>query len=513
MAAKCKDRTKNDKICTKSTKKEAKKKTKKCVKLTRKSFVLVNHCKKSKKKVKKKNYSPESLANALKALDTGISIRKAAAAYGIPPATLGRQKRYPGKFKKKSGPGTVLSKNFEEEIVNWILYKAERGQPVSKTELLDSIQYYVKIKGVETPFVDNRPGRHWFEGFRKRHPSLSIRKPQHLSVSRASVTQEDLQGWFEEVKEYLQKKDLLDSERVLTYKGTRAAYKVTDGGKECLTVLFMHSADGMQGPPMLMFKYKESVPKKIAEKTPTDWGIGIPESGWLNSETFFEYMTNVFYPWLLKSKVQFPVIVYLDNHSSHMTIPLVSFCRDKQIELIGLYPNCTHIMQPLDIAFFRPFKESWKKTVPKWKMQNDVMKMKKEDFPGVLKMALENMSNEKEVVVSGFRASGLLPFNATAVDYNIFNKKQKTNSENLIQTQSQQDVMSNINGEQHLTYFESRLSTETLEDFKSSLIGANPDQWNGDIEKKDLYMYYRMCREDVIGIDVRTDNVDKGISF
>ena len=96
-------------------------------------------------------------------------------------------------------------------------------------------------------------------------------------------------------------------------------------------------------------------------------------------------MTNVFYPCLLQEKIEFPVVVYLDYHSSHLTMPLVKFCREKQIEIIGLYPNSTHIMQTLDIAFFYPFKEIWKKIVTKWKNENNMKELKKEDVGIVIK--------------------------------------------------------------------------------------------------------------------------------
>jgi len=77
----------------------------------------------------------------------------------------------------------------------------------------------------------------------------------------------------------------------------------------------------------------------------------------MTTESFCEYIANIFHPWLVTENVQFPVILYLDGYSSHVTIPLVSFCREKQIELIALYPDITHIMQPLDIAVFHPFKD------------------------------------------------------------------------------------------------------------------------------------------------------------
>ncbi|XP_066581848.1 uncharacterized protein [Prorops nasuta] len=275
-ATKKNQQTKKGKTKKRKIKKVGLKKSEHRSKVTRKTNVLVRHSKKSPKKNVRKNYSSESVDKALEAVGIGMSIRKAAAAFGIPIATLARKKNHPDEFKTKPGPDTVFSKDIEQQIVDWILYKSERGQPVTKTELLDAVQKYIQMKKLKTPFINNRPGRHWYEGFRKRHSNISIRKPQQLSLTRASVTREDLKEWFDEQEKYLQKKNLLhicpsrifncdessillcpDGERVLTSKGARAAYKVTDGGKECLTVLFMYSADGTRAPPMLMFAYKE----------------------------------------------------------------------------------------------------------------------------------------------------------------------------------------------------------------------------------------------------------------
>ncbi|CAH2101998.1 unnamed protein product [Euphydryas editha] len=408
-----------------------------------------------KKKIKRLNYNQDNVKKALKAVkETGISLRKAAAAFGIPVATLARKNNLdPEKTKSKTGPGTVLSNDEEDSIAKWVLHRAEIGAPVTKSELLDNVQKYVKTIEKKTPFTDDRPSRHWWESFRKRHPELSIRKPQQLSATRAAVTQQDLQDWFKNNQEYLQKKNLLnipsnrifncdessiqlcpDAERVLAAKGTRAVYKIVDGGKEALTVLFMYRADGIRAPPMLMYSYKKTVPKKIIENTPKGWGIGISDNGWMTSETFYEYITNVFYPWLVKESTQFPVLVYMDNHSSHLNLPLVNFCREKQIELIMLPPNSTHIIQPLDISFFHPFKEIWRKCVPKWKNQQGVTRVTKENFPLVLQFTLNNMPNAEKVVQSGFRGAGLHPFNAKAVDYDILNKGKNVNKLSTIMT-------------------------------------------------------------------------------
>ena len=459
-----------------------------------------------KKKTKKLIYSPQNLQNAIKVLETGISLRKAAKAFGVPVATLSRRKNNPEIVKSKTGPANVLSEAEEQEIINWILHKAERGYPVTKTQLLDSVQNYIEFLKRKTPFTNNRPGRHWYEGFRKRNPNLLIRTVQQVTLNRAAVTRESLIEWFNEHDSYLHNKNLLDvspntiftcnetnillcpdSEKVLTEKGCHS--------EESLTVLFTYSAAGIRAPPMLMFSYAESVLKKMIQNTPKGWGIGISESGRMTAEAFNEYVTNVFYPWLLRENIQFPVIIYLDNHS-HMTIPLLSFCRNKQIEIIPLYPNSTYIMQPLDIAFVHLFKEMWEKTVPMWKIQKNVVQMKKEDFPTVLKMTLDNMKDEKDVIQSGFKESGVVPFNPNVVIYDVLQNEEKsesisTHNEEPIKVYQVSDTVTE-DAKQHLHSFEKNIPPKLLLEFKNAL---SKGSWTGNIEKKALFEYWLQILE------------------
>lgn len=324
-----------------------------------------------------------------------------------------------------------------------------------------------------------------------------------------------MQEWFQNIGQYLTNKNLLnvssnrifncdessillcpDAESVLAAKGSRAVYKVVDGGKEALTVLFMYRADGTRAPPMLMYSYKKSVPKKIIDNTPRGWGIGVSNSGWMTTETFYEYISNIFYPWLLKENAEFPIIVYMDNHSSHLNLPLATFCREKKIELIMLPPNSTHIMQPLDISFFHPFKEMWKKCVPKWKNEQNLSQFKKEDFPLVLKFTLENMTNAEKVIVSGFRGSGLYPFNPKAVDYDILNKSKK--NKQIVEEQHPDNNLENVGKVQFLQMFEKNLAEDTLSEFKSA---AENGCWTGELEKKALFNYWFDIYTKSMGID------------
>ena len=72
------------------------------------------------------------------------------------------------------------------------MYRAEKRYPVTKVQLLDSVQKYILDLGNKirkTPLTEKRPGRHWYEKFRVRHPPITIMLPQHLSMARASPTE------------------------------------------------------------------------------------------------------------------------------------------------------------------------------------------------------------------------------------------------------------------------------------------------------------------------------------
>ncbi|XP_043476436.1 MFS-type transporter clz9-like [Leptopilina heterotoma] len=400
----------------------------------------------TKEKQTRKKYSSEALERGILAVKHGVNLRKAASECGVPASTLCRKVNCPNKSERRSGPPTVLSENIEHNIVNWMIHRSKTGSPVNKNELLDSIQSYLNFERKETPFKDNRPGRSWFDHFMKRYPNVTVRKAQNLTAARAAVTEEDLREWFEEIRLYLEENALLNlppsnifncdetsmelcpaTTRVFAEKGSKTVYNIIDGsGKECYTALFMFGADGRRAPPMLMFKGKTKISKNILQHTPSDWGLGISENGWMTADSFHEYFTMVFYPWLTKEDTKFPILVYMDGHASHISIPLLSFCREKQIHLILLFPNSTHLIQPLDIAYFHPLKNLWREMVPIWKRTSNASEVTKENFPAVLKLTVDSYKDEAKTVISGFKRAGLVPFNPDAVNYNILDKRKES---------------------------------------------------------------------------------------
>lgn len=179
--------------------------------------------------------------------------------------------------------------------------------------------------------------------------------------------------------------------------------------------MFSFSASGDICVPMIIYPYMR-FPEKIAKSVNPEWGIGRSPNGWMTSETFYEYIANVFHSHLVKNNITFPVILFLDGHKSHLNYALSILCSELQIELFALYPNATRLLQPCDVSVFRPLKEAWRRAVRQWDEEHPEEVLNKVTFAPVLEKALKS-SIKPETLVNGFRACGLCPFNPNAIDY------------------------------------------------------------------------------------------------
>lgn len=232
-------------------------------------------------------------------------------------------------------------------------------------------------------------------------------------------------------------------------------------------------------PPLIMHAYKR-IPMHIVRDMPPDWGLGVSDNGWMTGESFFEYIANVFYKWIRQNNIVMPIVLFVDGHKSHMTYNLSKFCSDHEIILVALYPNSTHLLQPLDVAVFKPLKVAWKKTTRDWRALNFCRKIEKKEFATLLKKAIESF----DLVLctkSGFKACGLFPFNADAIAYHRLLKIDQLPENTVVPTIVNSVAVDNTAIEK-LKVFESLIDAETLIQFKECR-----QSWSGDIEMAAMF--------------------------
>lgn len=228
-----------------------------------------------------------------------------------------------------------------------------------------------------------------------------MRIAENISKTRAAISERGIRDWFADVSRYLVENQSFDAlknassvfnldetaiflspeaNRGLAPRGARVVYNIVkNNDKECITTLLGGNAAGQMAPPMIIFKNK-IVPRNVSKTLPDGWGIGLSDSGWMTTSTFLEYMKELFYPFLVAEKIPFPVIVFIDGHRSHLAFETQEFCKQNDIWLIPLYPNTTHVLQPMDVTCFRVLKYKWREAVHDWKAASTEPSLSKECF-------------------------------------------------------------------------------------------------------------------------------------
>lgn len=220
---------------------------------------------------------------------------------------------------------------------------------------------------------------------------------------------------------------------------------------------------------------------------PNGWGLGKSESGWMTGESFFEYVSNIFYPWIIKNNIPLPVIFYVDGHKSHLTLHVSDFCSEKGIILISLYPNSTHLIQPLDVGVFKALKNGWKKAVSKFRIESNKQKIRNENFAPLLDSVIKEVITSK-IMQNAFRTCGLFPFDANAIEYEKLVTGEGTSDgpENITNNPVPTKVEFNS---QHLQFVESLIENDKMEKFKDSLVSEN--EWSGPTQDESLYLLWK----------------------
>ncbi|KAG6448525.1 hypothetical protein O3G_MSEX005530 [Manduca sexta] len=444
-------------------------------------------------------YSPHKITLTLNAIKNGMPVSTASRDFNVPRTTL--RHKISGKAPETSGhvgPQAVLGSEIENELVVWIKDCARAGFPINKEGLLDSVKKIVVKGQINTPFINNRPSRSWFDGFMARHPDLRQKHAEYINKARALITEEKIRNWFKEISSLLGDDNLMileDPSRVwncdetafflapkgtlvLAEKGQHVYDTSKNSDKENITTLFTVNAAGEYAPPLTIFKYKR-MSTEVLDNAPNGWGVGKTDKGWMTGESFYEYVANVFIPYLKEKEIELPVILFLDGHKSHLTMQLSELCRENGIIVIALVPNTTHMLQPLDVAVFYPLKQNWRQLVKKWRIENDGQEITKFILPSALQsLLLDNKDKFAKNVKAGFQTCGLYPFGAEFVNYKriIKNSDPKT-------TENRREIT--ISESSYISYLESKIDSNLLKDFYISFNSGK--DWEGKKEATMLY--------------------------
>lgn len=375
--------------------------------------------------IKFRFYEQKTLERAL--FDIKIkkrSIRGASEYYNIPKSTL--HDHLKGKSVNSHGGQTLISLEEEKMFAEGIKTFSEWGFPMTRMDIRMLVRDYLNRKGVTIKkFPNNLPGIDWFYGFLRRNNALTQRLAQNIKRCRANITREIVTNYFDNLRKILEdvppshivnydETNLTDDPgrvKVLCRRGSKRVERIIDSSKASTSVMMSISASGTLLPPYIVYKSVHLYPTWI-EGGPEGSVYNRTKSGWFDAASFEDWFDKILLPYF--KKLPGKKILLGDNLASHTSLHVLQSCEANNIHFVLLPPNGTHLLQPLDVAFFAPFKKSWRAILTAWKTKNRGC-VPKSEFPRLLKTAIENVSNLVNNIKSGFRACGIVPLDQDVV--------------------------------------------------------------------------------------------------
>ena len=381
-------------------------------------------------------WTQEDLTAALKAIRSGeISKNEAHKRFRIGRATLDR-------YLKSSRGGEALkismkTKNMvfteaeEEALARYAIECSRMFYGLTINELQRVAYQFAKANKRPCPSSwerDGCAGKDWALGFRSRR-GLSLRTPENTSLARAAAFNPTNVGLFHTAyssalaRGSFQAANIwnLDEtgvstvtkpQRVITCRGERHVGCITSAERGVtVTMCACINAAGRALAPVLIYPRVRIQPHFARLAPPGSLALAQP-TGWMTREIFPEVLEHFFDQ--MACSLEQPNILLFDNHSSHMTLEVVTLARQRGVIIVTFPAHCSHRMQPLDVGVFGPWKTYYAEAVQRWHQEHPGKILTIHEIEPLVTEAFGKAFTIPNIVNS-FRAAGVWP-----VDANVF---------------------------------------------------------------------------------------------
>ncbi|RLO06533.1 hypothetical protein DYB28_013656 [Aphanomyces astaci] len=122
-----------------------------------------------------------------------------------------------------------------------------------------------------------------------------------------------------------------------------------------MTIVIAVTADGTAVPPAFILPGKSCAVNVLVACAVPDALVSATPKSFMNADLFDSWL-ETFGEWKLKARSARHAVLVMDNCSSHLTYNSLAIFEAYGVYIVGLPPNSTHLLQPLDVTVFRSFK-------------------------------------------------------------------------------------------------------------------------------------------------------------
>lgn len=380
--------------------------------------------------------SNDEIKAAVQEVLNGSSIREVSKHYSISYSALQRHvhkaKNLPDGVTFEHQPNLCIRQIFspqQEQMLANYLKKCSRMHYGLTTAQTKQLAYkYAKALNVPVPEKwgdEESAGREWLFGFFRRNPDLSLRAPEATSMSRStSFNKYNVTKFFDNIQSVYERYNFTANDiwncdetglttvhkppRIVAEKGLKQVGQVTSGERGQLVTFcgFINSA-GNTVPPAYIFPRKRNL-DVLGHGAPSNSLILGSATGWMTADSFLvvfkHFVKNV------RCTKDTPVVLFLDNHESHVTLEVIEEGRKSGVHLITYPPHCSHRLQPLDVGVYGPLKVRYNQVCDEWMSSNPGKSITIYNIAELSNKAF-TLAFSKQNIIKSFEKTGIWPMN------------------------------------------------------------------------------------------------------
>ncbi|CAI6372200.1 unnamed protein product [Macrosiphum euphorbiae] len=385
-------------------------------------------------------FTHEEMSNAVDMVLNGVcSIREAARRNNLKIPTVARyvkkkSKNSLARMCPKYNSRQVFTSSIEKELVNYLLQCSKMCYGIGYSDCR-KLAFQLALKNnLVVPhswIINEMAGIDWMKDFIRRNPTISLRKPEACSLSRAtSFNRHNVSLFFDKLENVLKRHDCfgdgsriynLDEtgvttvqtpKKVIAQKGVKRLNQITSAERGVLvTVCCIINAYGHALPPVILFPRVHLKNHMINGAPPGTLGLAC-QSGWMNTDLFIE--TLLHFIKFTNSSKENPALLIMDNHESHISLSSIDLAKSNGVTILTLPPHCSNRLQPLDVSVYGPFKKYYNSAVDAWLQNHPGITLDIYNIAPCINSAFDKSMTMKNIQ-AGFKATGIYPF-----DKNIF---------------------------------------------------------------------------------------------
>jgi hypothetical protein len=203
---------------------------------------------------------------------------------------------------------------------------------------------------------------------------------------------------------------------VIAKTGSRNVNSIILDQREWLSIVACVNAAGQTIPNFYILKrvqFRCNYIECCEDKAST----AMARKAWMSGPLFYAWLSH----FIARIRESFDLsptsrhLLVLDGHNSHVTLEVIHKVAQVGIDMVTLPSHISHVLQPLDVSIFAPFKKAFRLIRDEWVLNNGGRAPAKEDLAEWIHKGLKKASTEKNIR-SGFRATSIYPLQPTTTD-------------------------------------------------------------------------------------------------